>query len=193
MKRASVLLGLCLACAGAASAAIDFSPDTGERLLDGIKFPQLIFHEGGRAITYEHPRGWSYSGGGPSIKFLPPGIAQAEGEIQQAPLAAPQALDEPTLKALQQQTLALVPPGSLNVALLSEEKNPILVNGNETYEATFRYTFYGQEFQVSALFINLPHIQLRMRTTAKKEDFQKVHNAFRASALSFQGLKPGGT
>lgn len=193
MKRASLFPLLFLACASAASAAIDFTPTTGERMLDGIKFPQLIFHEDGRKILYEHPRGWTYSGGGNEIKFMPPNIAQAQGVIEQSPLPAPQTFDEPTLKALQQQALATVPPGSLHAALVSEQANPIMVNGNQTYEVIVGYNFFGQEFQLSVLYIDLPGLQLRMRAIARKQDFEKVHNAFRGSALSFQGLKNPGS
>ena len=191
MKRASILL-LVLAYASAASAAIDFTPTTGERILDGIKFPQLIFKEDGRKVLYEPPRGWTYTGGGGSIKFTPPNISQAQGVIEQSPLPVPQVWNEATTKALQQQALASVPPGSLGVAIVSEEANPIMVNGNPTYEVVIGYTFYGQEFQLSVLYINLPGTQLRMRAIAKKADFEKVHKAFRSSAVSFQGLKTGG-
>jgi hypothetical protein len=191
MKRASALLGFSFACLSTAFAAIDFTPLTGERELNGVKFAQLVFHENGRNVVYEPPRTWTYSGGGPSIKFIPPKISLAEGEIQQQPLKAPLAFDEATTKALQAQTLAAVPSGSTTVTLLGEELNPLLVNGNATYEVTVGYTFYGEEFQLSILYINLPDTLLKMRTVAKKNDFEKVHEAFRASAVSFQGLKPG--
>ena len=191
MKRASALLGISFAMLTAASAAIDFTPAPGERELNGIKFPQLIFNDSGRQVIYERPRGWTYSGGGSSIKFFPPQVGQAEGEIQQLPLKAPQIFDEPTVTALQNQTLAAVPSGSTDVALVSEQKDPIMVNGNHTYEVVVGYRYYGQDYQLSILFINLPDLQLRMRTIAKKDDFDKVHKAFRSSAVSFQGLKPG--
>lgn len=191
MKRTSALLGFCFACLSTASAAIDFTPTKGEREINGVVFPQLVFRENGRNIIYEPPRTWTPSGGGASIKFIPPKILLAEGELQQQPLKAPLTFDEPTTKALQAQTVALAPSGSTNVTIVGEEKNPILVNGNATYEVTVAYNFYGEEFQLSMLYVSLPETLLKMRTLAKKTDFEKVHSAFRASAVSFQGLKPG--
>jgi hypothetical protein len=190
MKRASALLGFTFACLSAASAAIDFTPKTGERFLSGVTFPQLIFNQDGREVVYEHPRGWSYTGGGPSIKFLPPNVSQASAEIQQVPLKGSLSFDEPMIKALQQQTLASVPQGSTDVALVAEESNPLRVNGNQTYEITVGYRFYGEDFQLSVLYINVAETQLRMRVVAPKRDFEKLHSAFRSSAVSFQGLKP---
>ena len=157
--------------------------------MEGVKFPQLIFSEDGRKITYEPPRGWSSSGGGAFIRFVPPNLSQAYAQIEQAPLLTPQVWDELTIKALQQQALASIPSESLNVSVLAEAQNSMLVNGNPTYEVTVGYTSFGEEFRLSVLYINTPGIQLRMRVVAKTGDFQKVQSAFRSSALSFSGLK----
>ncbi len=39
---------------------------------------------------------------------------------------------------------------------------------------------------MSILYLNLPDTQLRFRTLARKEDFEKVHAAFRGSVFSWQ-------
>lgn len=189
MRFACVLVTFFIAAANAAPAAIDFTPTPSERILEGIKFPELIFHEDGRQIVYGYPRGWTYSGSSSRIKFTPPGLTQAQAEIEQSPLPAPQNFDEPTMKTLQDKVLTSVPKGSQEVSLLSEQKSPVMLNGNETYEVTIAYKFYGQEFQSSVLYLNLPGNQLRFRVTAKKADYEKVHSAFRRSILSFRGLK----
>ena len=189
MKRVYVLLAGLLASATTGSAAIDFTPTIGERVLDGIKFPQLIFHEDGRQISYEPPRGWIPTESGSSIKFVLPNLSQAYAQIEQAPLPAPQVWDEPTTKVLQQQALVSVPLGSLNALVLADAQNPVLVNGNPTYEVTIGYTFLGQEFRLCILYIHTPGTQLRMRAVARKEEFEKVQSAFRGSALSFKGLR----
>ena len=176
------LLFVATTCLG----AIDFNPVPGERVLDGIKFPQLFFKQDGKKIIYEQPRGWNYSGSTASIKFIPPHLVQAEAEIDQSPLQKPPKLDEETVKALQAQVLASVPPKSQNVTLVSEEKNPLLINNNETYAVTISYIAFGQEFQRSVLFLNVSDTQVRFRVTARKGDFEKVNRAFRASLFSWQ-------
>jgi hypothetical protein len=115
---------LFVAVAFTAKASIDFTPATGERTLEGIKFPELYFHEKGRKISYEQPRGWTYSGDSSRIRFTPPNMPQAFGEIAQAPLTAPQNFDEPTVKLLQDQVLHSLPGDSHEAVVVRAEKNP---------------------------------------------------------------------
>ena len=183
-----VRLGLLLSLVGVASAhaIIDLTPTAGERTQAGIKFPQLHFKENGRTITYEPPRGWRHSGGGSRLRFAPPGLTQAFAEIEQVPLPAPQAFDEATIKALHQKTLALVPPDSQNVAVISEQADPVLVNNNHSYEIVVGYQAFGQEFMMGIVYVNLPDTQLRFRSVARKADFEQVHPPFRRSIFSWQ-------
>lgn len=183
-------LGLVIGLISIAStqAGIDFTPTISERELAGIKFKQLNFKHNGRVVTYEQPKGWKYSGGGNSLKLNPPDVAQADAEIDQVRLEAPQKLDEETVKALQAQVLASVPKDSQNVTLVSEEKNPFRINQHETYAITISYVAFGQEFQRWVLFLNLPDTQVRFRFTARKADFDKGQKAFRASLFSWKWI-----
>lgn len=186
MKR-NTLVGLSLlVVANVSRAAIDFTPVPTEFMFSGVKFQQLLFKDNGRTVSYTQPRGWSYSGGAAKIRFTPPDVPQAQAEIEQSPLQAPQKFDDETKKALQQKTLAALPPDSANVTVVSEEMNPLLVNGNDTYAITVAYQAYGQEFVTSVLHLNTTDTQLRFRTTARKADFEKVHAAFRGSVFSWQ-------
>src|SRR5712691_7684662 len=117
MKNGSPILLVFVAVS--VQASVYFTPVTGERVLDGIKFPQLSFHENGREITYEQPRGWTYLGDANHISFTPPNTAQAQAEIAQAPLSAPQNFDEPTMKLLQDQVIHSLPADSHDVAVVS--------------------------------------------------------------------------
>ncbi|HEV3408812.1 MAG TPA: hypothetical protein VG095_00830 [Chthoniobacterales bacterium] len=173
----------------AAYGAIDFSPVPTERVLEGWKFAGLKFHENGRAISYEHPRGWSYSGGGARIRFTPPNLTQAVAEIDQAPVQGKLELTEETAKLLQQKALASVPPDSQKVTLVSEAVNPFQVNTHSTYEAVVAYEAFGQEFMLGIVYVNLPDTQLRFRSVALKADFEKVHGPFRSSIFSLEWEK----
>lgn len=181
------LLGPPLWCA---FAEIDFTPTAGERTFAGIKFPELYFHEKDRRISYEQPRGWKYSGDSSRIRFTPPDVPQAFGEISQTPLPALQNFDELTMKRLQDQLLASLPPDSRNVAILSTEKNPLVIDARETFEVTVSYELYSERYHQSVLFMNLPDTQLSFRFLARKPDFEKLHRAFRESLGSLQWLKP---
>lgn len=186
MKTTALLLLIIAAFIDTVRAAIDLTPTTTERKQAGVTFQELNFRENGRRITYEQPRGWTYSGGGPRIRFVPPESTQAYAEIDHVPLPAPQNFDEPTKKALQQQTLASVPPDSQNVAFVAEALNPVVLNQHQSYEVTISYQAFGQEFMAGVIYVNLPDTQLRFRTVARKADFEKVHTAFRRSIFSWQ-------
>jgi hypothetical protein len=170
------------------AAPIDFSVTTTERTLEGIKFTLLNFHDNGKRISYQQPRGWTYSGDAQRIKFTPPNLTGAQAEIEQTPLPEPDPLDETMIKELQQKALASVPPGSQNVTIIGEEKNPLTISGQETYAVTIGFQAFGQEFRKSVLYLNLPDKQLRFCTTARKQDFDNVQKAFRASIYSWQWL-----
>jgi len=167
-----------------ATAGIDFTPTSSERTLEGIVFKQVLFHQGGHEIAYEPPRGWTYTGDAAQLKLNPPNVSQAQATIEQSPLAAPQILDEPTAKQLQQAALASAPSDAQKVVFVSEEKNPLRINRQETYEVIIGYNFFGQDYQLSVLYANLPDAQLRFRTVARKADFEKVHREFRASLFT---------
>lgn len=184
MKAASPLLIVLLA--GTANASVDFTTTTSERVLSGVKFQQLVFHQDGRTITYEQPRGWKYSGDASRITLTPPDISQAEAAIEQSPLAAPQIFDERTMKTLQEMVMASVPGNSQNVTLVSAEKNPLMIDRQETFEVVITYQASGVEFQRSVLFLNLKDTQLRFRITTRKQDFEKLSKAFRGSIFSWQ-------
>jgi hypothetical protein len=176
-----------LAVAGA-TAGIDFTPTPGERTLEGVVFKQLIFHQGGHKISYEPPRGWTYAGDAAQLKLSPPNLSQAQATMEQSPLATPQVLDDAVARRLQQSALAAAPSGAQKIALVSEERNPLRIDRQETYEAVISYNFFGQDYELSVLYANLPDTQLRFRTVARKGDFEKVHRAFRASLFSLSWL-----
>jgi hypothetical protein len=185
MKR-TLLTGAVLAFVGQVYAAVDLTPVVGIREQDGLKFRQLIFKEGATRITYEQPTGWSYTGDANHIRFLPPHTSQAHADIEQAPLPAPQAFDEPTMKVLQEQVLASMPEEALQTSVVSAEKNPLMMSGHETFEVVVSYQIYGTQFVTATLFMNLKETQLRFRVISRKEDFEKIHQLFRGSLYSWQ-------
>jgi hypothetical protein len=191
LRNSSRLLGwfgfiLAVAAASRAGAAIDFTPTSGERVLEGIVFKQLVFHENGRSITYEQPRGWKYSGEAARIRFTPPEFGQAQAEITQAPLTEPASFDDATMKLLRTRVLASIPSGGQNAVVTAEEQNPISINGQRTYAVTVGYNLFGQDYRLGTIFVNLPNTQLQFRVIARKEDFEKVNRLFRGSLVSLQ-------
>ncbi|MFL6529830.1 MAG: hypothetical protein ACJ8KX_05120 [Chthoniobacterales bacterium] len=181
----AALLGT-LALSFSARGAIDFTPITTERVLAGVTFKELNFSDDGRRITYEQPRGWSYSGRGTSIRFLPPKLVLASATIEQTPLPEPQVFDADTAERLRARTLASVSPAGTKVTLVSEQPNPVVLNNHPTYEIIVSYEQGGERLMLSVIYLNLPATEVRFRTVARKEDFDAVHAAFRGSLFSWQ-------
>ncbi|MBA3609038.1 MAG: hypothetical protein H0W43_11125 [Chthoniobacterales bacterium] len=150
---------------------MDFTPVSGERTLEGIVFKQIHFHQDGRTISYEQPRGWTVTGDSRALKLTPPGISQAKAAMEQAPLPEPQVLDAATTAKLASQVLTSVPNESKDVPLMAEEKSPLRINQQETYAVTVSYTFYSQDYALSVLFANLPDTQLRFRVVRAESRF----------------------
>jgi hypothetical protein len=185
-----ILLLVSVSLSSISNAGIDFKGGTDERILEGIKFEQLVFRDNGRKVTYEQPRGWTYVVDTGRVRFTPPGVSQAQAEIDHSPLAKPTVFDEATTKKLQEQLLAGLPPGSQNPKVELEELSPLKKNENDTYGVTISYRLYGQDFLTSVLYLGLPDALVRFRATARKADFDKIHRAFRGSVYSWQWREP---
>src|SRR4029077_5303828 len=130
-----------------ARADLQFTPKVVEYELDNIKFKQLGFSDGsGKEVTYQQPDGWNYSGNATKLVLHPPSVAQAEGTITTITLSGPETFDAATAKKLTDEVLASVPKGSTDVALLSQEKNPLLIGRKETFLVVISYKFYGENY-----------------------------------------------
>jgi hypothetical protein len=185
--RIVILLGL-FGFAFSARAALDLSPFPSEFTGEGITYTQLTFKDDKRQVVYVPPQLWSYRGSSNQLRLTPPAnFPKSDATIEKTPLAAPQPLDEKSMEALKQQLLSSLGPSALGVKVVSEEQNPLLINGNvATYEVTVAYQLYGQPFVRSVLFANLPDEQLRFKLSATKADFETLHRAFRSSLISLQ-------
>ena len=169
-----------------ARAAIDLTPTAHESTCEGFTFKELLFQDGKRQIVYQLPAKWTYRAGGDGLHLTPPQTAYADAIIQAAALPAPQRLDEKSIEAARQQFMSNFPPGSQMITLVSEEQNSVPLNGNATYEITASYQVMGETFLRSAVFSNLADTQMCFRLTARKSDFGRLHQVFRASILSWR-------
>jgi hypothetical protein len=164
--------------------SIDFAPTTGHREVEGISFPQVVFHQDGHAISYEPPKGWTYTGDAKEFRLTPPKTTLAQAQIGQSPLPAPQVFDEATIKQLQQVVISSLPGDVKNVQVVPQEPTEIRINQQPSVEVAVSYTYFGQDYLASVTFANLGDLQLRFRIVARKAEFEALHRAFRASLFS---------
>jgi hypothetical protein len=171
-----------LPCAGE---PIDFTPMSGQRIVEKIAFPQLVFHQDGHAITYEQPRNWAFSGSATQLN-LTPDISQAQATIGQVALSESQVFDEATVAGLRQVVIESIPGDAKNAKVVAEEQSPVLINRQPSYSITANFRYYGQDYAISILFANLGKTQVRARLVARKMDFEALQRTFRGSLFSLR-------
>lgn len=171
-----------------ACAELQLTPKVAEYQLDGVKFKQIAFSDDGKTVTYQSPRGWDYSGNASQLTLRPPNKAQAEATITKIPLSQPGSFDQANLKKLVDEAVAVIPKASSNMSVLSEERNPLMIQRKETFLIKLSYTFFGQKMSRSILFLNRGNEQLRFQLTCREADFNELHRAFLASHYTWQNL-----
>ena len=173
----------------AARGDLQLIPKPVEYELEGAKFKQLAFSDGGaKEITYSPPRGWDYFGSTTRLDLHPPNKVQAEATITRIPLSEPGQFDDDTLKKLVAEAVALVPEGSSNVTVESQEKNPLRINRKETFLVVLSYNLSGQAYSRSILFLNRGKEQIRCELVCRAADFKDLQKAFLGSQYSWRNL-----
>jgi hypothetical protein len=183
-----IVVSAVLLSIASAHADLNLNPRRGEYVLDGMMFQRLIFDDGAKQVTYTHPRGWNFSGGAEKFSLHPTDKTQAEASIVRTALAEPYSLDETGMKKLTESALASVPGGSTTVTLTSQKKNVFMLGGYESLLVKLSYSYYGENYNRSVLFLNRGKDQLRFQLTARDHDFQQLEEAFERSHLTWQNL-----
>jgi hypothetical protein len=189
MVRSLSLLVLSAFFVTSARADLQLSPRVSETWVDGAKIRLLVFSDGsGKEATYGPPTGWDYSGSSAKLTLYPPGKPQAQGSISTIGLHQPAVFDAETMKKLAAEALASVPEEGTVVALVSQEKNPFFIAGKETFLVIVSYTFYGEKYERSMMFLNRGNEQVRFQFVSRAVDFKNLQTAFQGSQLSWRNL-----
>lgn len=174
--------------ASSASAHLQLTAREGEEDCDGVKIRHLVFTDDHGQVTYAPPRGWQYSGGGDRFVLQPRQTANAEAVIRIVGLEQPQVFDEATTKHLRDAALASLPQGAIHAAIISEEKNPVMIEHKETYLVVLEYQAYGLAYSRSLMFLNRKGEQVQFQLTALRPNFPQLQKQFMASHFSWQNL-----
>ena len=173
---------------GSARAELQLVPRATSYILDGVQFSQLAFPDGNKEVTYAPPAHWTYTGGSKQLTLRPPEKPQAEAIILKTVNTEAANFDENTMKKLVDQTVAAMPEGSTNVKVVSEQKNPLLIDRKETFMVICNYALANQDYSRSILFLNRGNEQIRFQLTCRRSDFESLQKAFLTSQYSWQNL-----
>lgn len=189
VTRSLTVIILALGLGISARADMKFAPREAEYAVEGIRFKQLAFSDGGsNEITYQQPPDWGYSGNVTKLTLHPKNNTQAEGTISTVSLSQPGAFDEKSTKDLVGKALAAVPADSTDVALVSQEMNPVRIGGKETFLVIVSYTFYGAHYKRSMMFLNRGNEQIVFQFVSRASDFEDLQRTFLASQFTWQNL-----
>lgn len=185
--RVKIILGIVL-FASSAVADLQLTPEVAEYDLDGAKLQHFVFPDSEKRVTYTPPRGWHYSGGGDRLQLQPPRNPDALGIISVTKLPEPQVLDEATMKKLSDEAVASVPGAATHVVIVSQQKNPLLIERKETFLVVINYECYGTLYARSVMFLNRKHEQVRFQLTSSQLSFAPLQKEFFGSQFSWQNL-----
>ena len=177
-----------LLLADVAKTELVLTPTVDEYVLDGTKLKQLAFLDGDKKVTYQSPRGWDYSGSATQLTLHPPSKPQAEATIARVSRVDQTQFDEETLKKMVAEAVTLVPKGSTNVAVESQEKAPLRIGSRETFLLVLSYSVFGNNYNRSILFINRGGEQIRCQLTCRSVDFKDLQKAFMGSQYTWRNL-----
>lgn len=170
---------------------INLTPHYSVRELEGCKFPQLEFRDGGKTITYEPPAGWQAMGrDSQTLALLPPGKEMVSAKIKFIPATGTLTLDEAQLQRFKDTANQLVPQESRIMADPTITPNPVVLNGHPTCEIQIYFVLHSRRLRMSVLFVDLGDCQLRFSLISLPGDFDELHQAFQASWYSWQWTEP---
>jgi hypothetical protein len=172
---------------------IDFTPTVNRYFNEGAEFSNVSLKDDKRTVSLTLPRLWTCRGDVSRLQLTPPDQSLADGIVQEIPAKGVVPFNEANLKALQEQVLNSVPPGSQGVTLVSQQENPVILDQNLSYEFVVSYQTLGKSFLRSVVFVNCPERQLVFRFSAPKGEFDKLNRSFRQTIYSWQWTEPTGT
>jgi hypothetical protein len=171
-----------------ACADLELMPRLEEYEFDGVKLHQLVFADGDRRVTYTPPRKWEYLGSGNRFTLRPVSTPTAEAIITVNKLLQPEVFDDATKKRLCDEVLASVPSGATNLALVSQQMNPLLIERKETFLVVIHYDYYGSPYARSVMFLDRANEHVRFQLTCFRNVFPQLQKTFETSHYSWQNL-----
>jgi hypothetical protein len=170
-------------------AQLDLSPQLQISELEGVRTEITAFRNGTDLVTWQPPHHWRLSGGGRQVTLSPPNTAHADAMVEIVDLAAGPVLDQAFARSLKEQVVRSLPREVTELQWAEDEANPLLMNQHPTYKVTLSYTLFAQRYTKAMWVCNFAAQQLRFHFTARAADYEKLHELFRQSLYTWQGLK----
>jgi len=184
-----IVTGLLVAGLSAAH-ALDLTPITSYRELEGVRIPVISFEDGLRKVNWQPPDNWQLSGGGQQLNLYPEKIALAAAQLK---LIGHDAAQIPArtgaLNDFLKWAMSFVPRDATGLTFDHESPNPFLLGGKPSREITVSYVSSAKKCSTSVALVDLDARQsLALVITACTEDFEQVYSAGTASMFRWQWI-----
>lgn len=185
--KGSILTGLLVAGLHAAH-ALDLTPITSYRELEGVRIPVISFEDGPRKVNWQPPDNWQLSGGGQQLNLYPEKTPLAAVQLKLIGHEAAQAPDRTAAgKDFLKWAMSFVPGDATGLTFEHETPNPFLLGGKHSREFTFNYVSAAKKCSTSVALVDLDARQsLALVITACAEDFEGIYNAGTTSMFRWQ-------
>jgi len=185
--KASFLIGLLAAGVNAAQ-ALDLTPITSYRELEGVKIPVISFEDGQRKVNWQPPENWQISGGDRELNLYPNKLPLAAAQLKLIPHGAAQPPERTAaLDSLLKWAMSFVPGDATGITFDHEVPNPFLLDGKPSRELTFKYVSDAKKCCTSVALVDLDARQsLALVITARAEDFERAYRAWTSSMFRWQ-------
>lgn len=176
-------LPLILALAPFAARALDLTPASAVRDLEGFKIPIVLFSDAGKKIAFQPPAHWTLSGGGAALGIYPADIPDAVFQLRVFPIKP---LGPGVTEDLEKWCRALLPQDAGEPKLESENENVFTLGNLPSREFTYSYAARGRRFTTSVAITDWnARERLAVIVTARAADFPATHQAAMRSMFSW--------
>lgn len=184
MKIPAPFLAIALSAGLRTSSAVDLTPRYIDTFEAGVAGHRLYFSEGEKKIGLSLDRETEVVAGGGGVIFRFPKFPEASFLVKHSPVTADQPFSGVPLDRYREAARRLLPPGSTEVKVLDETRDPLTINRWRSYRLACTFAAGGPPMVQQVTFLNLTaDEQLVLVTTASERNFAE------ASARSFQIIR----
>jgi hypothetical protein len=161
-------------------------PHPAEYEVEGCRFPCLTLADGDLK-TLTPPKGWECSGGLKKATFLIPDKVQADAAIEMSSLDSPDDL-EALAASINESAASFLPRDSKDVTVETVGRDCPSISGHPTLEMVLSYSRINQRWTRSILLLNRDKMRVSFVLDCHSTDFAELHEQFRRSLYTVQGL-----
>ena len=174
---------LTLALAPLAAKALDLTPVSSFRELEGFRIPIVLFTDAGKKIAFQPPAKWNVSGGDGVLSLYP---AECPDAVMQLRVRPRKPLNPGATEDLEKWCLTQLPQDATDPTRESEAANVFTLGVLPSREFTFSYAAQGRRFTTSVAFVDWNERErIAVIVTARTPDFRPIHEAAMRSMFSW--------